>query len=145
MQVTPDHCRIFSIFGWKRFPSPGNGNPFQYSCLRSPKDRGAWRATIQGVAKSPTQVNNWTLTHTHTHTDTHTSSLKSAIKKQSLVHWSNVVHCFQAMFQNKFLINFKKFNLRDFPGGAMDKNPPANTGDIGSIPGPGRFHMLGSN
>ena len=49
------------------------------------------------------------------------------------------------MFQNKFLINFKKFNLRDFPGGAMDKNPPANTGDIGSIPGPGRFHMLGSN
>ena len=83
--------------------------------------------------------------HTQTHTHTHTSSLKSDIKKQSLVHWSNVVHCFQAMFQNKFLINFKKFNLRDFPGGAMDKNPPANTGDIGSIPGPGRFHMLGSN
>ena len=28
-----------------------------------------------------------------------------------------------------------------FPGGAVDKNPPANTGDKGSIPGPGRFHM----
>ena len=42
-------------------------------------------------------------------------------------------------------INFKEFYLRDFPGGAVDKNPPANTGDMGSIPGPGRFHMLGSN
>ena len=33
----------------------------------------------------------------------------------------------------------------DFPGGAVDKNPPANAEDMGSIPGPGRFHMLWSN
>ena len=31
------------------------------------------------------------------------------------------------------------------PGGAVDKNSPANVGDTGSIPGPGRFHMLQSN
>ena len=31
-------------------------------------------------------------------------------------------------------------NGRDFPGGAMDTNPPANAGDKGSVPGPGRFH-----
>ena len=30
----------------------------------------------------------------------------------------------------------------DFPDGPVDKNPPANAGDMGSIPGPGRFHML---
>ena len=30
----------------------GNGNPFQYSCLENPTDRGAWRATVHGVAKS---------------------------------------------------------------------------------------------
>ena len=30
---------------------------------------------------------------------------------------------------------------QDTPGGALDKNPPANAGDVGSIPGPGRFHM----
>ena len=30
---------------------------------------------------------------------------------------------------------------RDFPGGAVVKNPPANAGDTGSIPGPGRSHM----
>ena len=30
---------------------------------------------------------------------------------------------------------------RDLPGGAVVKNPPANAGDMGSIPGPGRSHM----
>ena len=34
---------------------------------------------------------------------------------------------------------------QDFPGGAVVKNPPANAGDTGSIPGPGRSHMLWSN
>ena len=32
-----------------------------------------------------------------------------------------------------------------FPGGAMVKNPPANAGDRGLSPGPGRSHMLQSN
>ena len=35
--------------------------------------------------------------------------------------------------------------LLGFPGGAVVKNPPANAGDMGSSPGPGRFHMLRSN
>ena len=33
----------------------------------------------------------------------------------------------------------------DFPGGSVEKNPPADVGDAGSIPGPGRFHVPGSN
>ena len=33
----------------------------------------------------------------------------------------------------------------DFPGGAVVKNPPANAGDTGSSPGPGRSHMPRSN
>ena len=33
----------------------------------------------------------------------------------------------------------------DFPGGTVVKNPPANAGDTGSSPGPGRFHMPQSN
>ena len=32
------------------------GNPLQYSCLENPIDRGAWRATVLGVAKSRTQL-----------------------------------------------------------------------------------------
>ena len=34
---------------------------------------------------------------------------------------------------------------RDFPGGAVVKNPPANAGDTVSSPGPGRSHMPRSN
>ena len=32
----------------------GNGNPLQYSCLKNSKDRGAWWATVCGVAESDT-------------------------------------------------------------------------------------------
>ena len=35
--------------------------------------------------------------------------------------------------------------LRDFPGDSVVKNPPANAGDVGSSPGPGRSHMPQSN
>ena len=40
-----------SIPGSGRFSGGGNGNPFQYSCLKSPIDRGAWQATVHGVTK----------------------------------------------------------------------------------------------
>ena len=33
-------------------PGGGNDNPLQYSHLENPMDRGAWRVTVQGVAKS---------------------------------------------------------------------------------------------
>ena len=39
------------IPGLGRCPGEGNGNPLQYSCLENPIDRGAWRATVHGVAR----------------------------------------------------------------------------------------------
>ena len=39
----------------------------------------------------------------------------------------------------------EKNKSRDFPDGAVVKNPPANAGDMGLCPGPGRFHMPWSN
>ena len=36
---------------------------------------------------------------------------------------------------------YQKDLLRGFPGGAVVKNPPADAGDTGSSPGPGRSHM----
>ena len=44
-----------SIPGWGRSPGGGNGNPLQYCCLENLRDRGAWWATVPGVAKSQTQ------------------------------------------------------------------------------------------
>ena len=45
-----------SIPGSGRSPGEGNGNPFQYSCLENPMDRGAWQATVHEVPKSQTQL-----------------------------------------------------------------------------------------
>ena len=42
------------IPGSGRSPGEGNGNPLQYSCLRNPMDRRAWRAIVHGVSESDT-------------------------------------------------------------------------------------------
>ena len=46
--------------GMGRSPGEGNSNPLQYSCLENPMDRGAWQATVHGVAKSQTRLSNFT-------------------------------------------------------------------------------------
>ena len=43
-----------SIPGPERSPGEENGNPLQYSCMKNPMDRGAWWATVHGVAKNRT-------------------------------------------------------------------------------------------
>ena len=40
------------IPGSGRSPGGGHGNLLQYSCWENPMDRGAWQATVYGVAKS---------------------------------------------------------------------------------------------
>ena len=40
----------------------GNGTLLQYSCLENPMDGGAWWATVHGVAKSQTQLSDFTFT-----------------------------------------------------------------------------------
>ena len=42
------------------------------------------------------------------------------------------------------MLALKKY-LEGFLGGSVVKNPPANAGDTGLIPGPGRFHMPWTN
>ena len=51
-----------SIPGSGGSPGEGNGNPLQYSCLENPMDGGAWWATVHGVAKSWTQLSDFTFT-----------------------------------------------------------------------------------
>ena len=48
------------IPGLGRSPGEGNGNPLQCSCLENAMDRGAWQATVHGVAKSRTRLSDFT-------------------------------------------------------------------------------------
>ena len=51
---------FYSIFG------EGDGTPLQYSCLENPMDGGAWKAAVHGVARSRTQLSDFTFTfHFH--------------------------------------------------------------------------------
>ena len=52
----------------RRSSGVGNDNSIQYYCLENSMHRGAWQATVQGVAKCHIQLNKHTHTHTHTHT-----------------------------------------------------------------------------
>ena len=45
--------------GWEDYPGEGNGNPLQYYCQENPMDRGAWQATVHGVAKSQRRLNDF--------------------------------------------------------------------------------------
>ena len=56
------HAHAGDTITWGSIPVLGkslggrNDNPFQYSCLENPIDRGAWQATVLGVTKSQTQL-----------------------------------------------------------------------------------------
>ena len=50
------------IPGLGRSPGGGHGNPLQYSCLENSMGRGAWEATVHGVAKSWTRLSDFTFT-----------------------------------------------------------------------------------
>ena len=56
-----DIIDVSSILGLGRSLGEGNDNPFQYSCLENPKDRGAWRAMARGGTKEL----DTTVTNTH--------------------------------------------------------------------------------
>ena len=78
------------IPGSGRSPRIGNGNPLQYSCLENPMNRGAWRATVYGVAECECAC-----THARTHTHTHTLPplFLCFVMRLSMVPISLFVHC----------------------------------------------------
>ena len=53
---TGDVRDVSSVPGSGRSPGGGRGDPSHYSCLESPKNRGAWRAVVLKVAKSWIQL-----------------------------------------------------------------------------------------
>ena len=68
-----------SIPGLGRCPREEHGNPLQYPCLENPTDRGAWQATVHGVAKSWTrleQLSEHVCARACAHTQTHRIELE---------------------------------------------------------------------
>ena len=61
---------VVSVPGLGRSPGGGCGNPLQYSCLENPMDGKAWWARLHRVAKSWTQLKQFSM-HTHTYLHIH--------------------------------------------------------------------------
>ena len=77
-------------------------------------DREAWSAAIHGVAKSQTRLSDWT----------ELNVIFRVVNKKTT--------------QGDKLKNTTDKSKWGFPGGSVVKNPPANVGDMGLIPGSGR-------
>ena len=62
MEVLGEDRQVNGQLQSVQYPGEGNGNPLQYSWLENPMNRGAWQATVHGVADSWTRLSN---KHTH--------------------------------------------------------------------------------
>ena len=82
MDLEDRNLRRFQ-WGWENIlcyldiTGEGNGTPLQYSCLENPIGGGAWWAAAHGVAKSRTQLSDFTFTF-HFH----------ALEKEMATHYS---------------------------------------------------------
>ena len=65
VQETAMQETAVSIPGSGRSPGERNDYPFQYSCLENPMDRGSWQATVYGITKCWTWLEQRTVSHSH--------------------------------------------------------------------------------
>ena len=79
-----------SIPGWGRSPGGGHDNPLQYSCLENPMDRGAWWATVHGIAQSRTRLKQLS---THACNVLHMSTLCSFLLQSSSLLYEYATFC----------------------------------------------------
>ena len=86
----PANAGDVSDAGWipgsERSPGRRNETPLQYSCLENPMDRGAWRATVHGIAKS------WTRLSMHAQASILSSISKNNNSKNNRFHQNLVMN-----------------------------------------------------
>ena len=70
----------------------GNGTPLQYSCLENAMDRGAWWAAVHEVAKSRTQLTDFTFTF-HFHALEKEMATHSSVLPGESQGWGSLVGC----------------------------------------------------
>ena len=70
----------------------GNGTPLQYSCLENPMDGGAWWVAVHGVAKSRTQLSDFTFTF-HFDALEKDMATHSSVLAWRIQGWGSLVGC----------------------------------------------------
>ena len=124
------------IPGLGKSPGGGNGTP---SPVFLPAESHGHRGLASYTPSGCRVRYDWASEPLPIHT---TNSTQTYRKKKSVL--TEQPH--HALFLWHFyLLTSRVVTLGDFPGGTVDKNPPANTGDTGLIPGLERFHMPWSN
>ena len=89
--------------GLGRSPGEGNGNPLQCSCLENSMDRGAWQATVRGVAKSQDMTEQ---PHMHGCTHTHIYQLNGVWFKLGSICGRHSCEIWKAEKRRAFLLGF---------------------------------------
>ena len=104
---------VGSIPGLGTSPGGGHGSPMQYSCLENPMDRGAWWATVRGVAKSRTRLKQLSMLCKLSKT----TPVKSC-NHIPTTHISNKLYLFWSR-EKSFLTQWESLlTAHDAPGGA---------------------------
>ena len=80
--IAEDTGDMGSILGSGRSPGEGNGNPLLYSRLENPMDRGAWWATVHGVAR------NWTHLSIHAPINSCLCNIKIIYSSSHQSYWN---------------------------------------------------------
>ena len=110
-----DIKNVGSVPGSGRSPGGGHGNTLHYSCLDNSMDRGAWRATAHGLAKSHTGL-KWLTMHACTHRVPYCSASRpSPVWRTNLKIFQSIVdHCFHKMQkQNRIPHKSQKKTVKD--------------------------------
>ena len=92
--IAGDRRDAVSLYGSRRVPGRGNGNPLHYSCLENPMGRGTWQATVHGVAKTWTWT-KWISTHAH-EMNSSTMALQCDVNWGSKIFWKFDICFWQA-------------------------------------------------
>ena len=119
------------IPGLGRSPGRGNDKPLQYSCLENSVDRGAWRATVHGVAKSRTRLRDL-----HTHTHTHTQLIYNVVLLSGVQHSDSNIYLYLCIYLFLFIFfppmllllllsHFSRVRLCVTPQTAAHQAPPS--------------------
>ena len=127
------------IPGSGRSPGGGNGNPLQYSCLENPMDRGAC-----GLQSTGSQSQTRLSTHTHIHTHRRMLKCDGTCHTLQLIWKMSSTSLSCGIDKNVLRLvlsrnaNSHHYSRASLMAGSVVRNPPANAGNTGSIPDPGR-------